>query len=92
MDSLKVQNAIKYLTKGALSGASKTSLLREFKEGYEYSDKETELNEKLDDDLHELKEKYNIKKAEESFHKINDSTFIFIRLNVYSTKHSFKCS
>ena len=42
MEPTEINNAIKYLTKGALSGASKTSLLREFKESYKYSDKETE--------------------------------------------------
>ena len=42
MDPLKVQNAVKHLTKGALSGASKTSLLREFKDFYKCSDEEIE--------------------------------------------------
>ena len=42
MNPLKIQNAIKHLTKGALSGASKTRLLREFKDFYKCSDEEIE--------------------------------------------------
>ena len=42
MDPTEINTAIKYLTKGALSGTSKTSLLRQFKESYKYSDKEVD--------------------------------------------------
>ena len=42
MDPKEIQNGIKYLTRGALAGSSKTSLLRQFKESYNYSDKEVE--------------------------------------------------